>query len=1110
MQLKSVFFSRALANRSFRGIHVCAAAAVSVLLLSTALLLASCAHAVNTRGGEVKGSGSSSGSSGGTAGGGSANGTAPGFVVGADAASYSVGTRIDYSSTAGSSGGLGYVTVTPLPSGTLFTERQSGFAVSWTTYSVTVTINGTAFPVSFSAGDTSAVVIENVPVGATLSATAAIGVTSSDTLSYSSLNAATSAASTIQRGSNSITLWVQYPLSCVMSSGPAGQGASVTGTVPAYYTNGSPTTLPAATPSYTDSSLGCAMYFQGWSLEDGGTVAISAGSPLPADGTYKGSLTLYAVYAENALPISVTADKTVLTAGAADADLTATLTISSATLVPMVTDCSSQLSTDPPVQSPSDPSAYTMEVHIAGMTSPVWYEDDTPASVTVKVGTQTRVVNFTLKNKYSYYLKNHAGQGGSIVRGPVAAGGTVAFAAAVSTVAAYSTPVPEERSIVAFKDTATGTTYTHLDFPITFNSTNFSSRSVTLQAVLDFDMSVSGGLGDSGGHLGTADDPYVIDYNSTSVTDRMSVSVAVTENLGSVIALTNAGGKLNVTAGANPTITINKSALSASDVPAAGLTYAVTVKDYKTGTSDSNPANVYAEKTFYVKIVRIPFRLDTTSTAPSLIAGSTADDAETSVTVEGIGSEPVLSASPSGLVTLSSYQQNASDYIVTMTIASSGGNQVWFDDDTDVTVTISDGSYSQTVGLTLQNKYTYTLRNHSSNASLYSTSVDAGTELDFATAAGYVTSVPAGRAVIAFKDTAADTLYKQSDFPITFDSTNFSSRSINLKAVLGFAVTVTPSSYAPSGVTQDGTVTNPYLLRLYGAAAEKTLSISASNLLGELRVRTGNTNVFDISGTSSYSVTIRSTLDADSVASVPYEIKVRDVVSSTAQTEAAENTAANKYAEKSVYIKIILDIGSKASPDAVGDIVFSDGSASAYTDTLTDDQKNAAVAVIFDAANKKGVGLNVGTSKCWCVEGTIAYPVRTYATSFDDGKANTNQIAGLSDYSAANYPAFDYCRSYSVPGFTSGWYLPARNELLSLRTNKTAVEAALTSLGKTSPFVMDQMYFSSTNNDSNVTPSYGTFVELLYDTSDPTAYGAYGSTPKRNTACNVVAVRTFD
>lgn len=42
-------------------------------------------------------------------------------------------------------------------------------------------------------------------------------------------------------------------------------------------------------------------------------------------------------------------------------------------------------------------------------------------------------------------------------------------------------------------------------------------------------------------------------------------------------------------------------------------------------------------------------------------------------------------------------------------------------------------------------------------------------------------------------------------------------------------------------------------------------------------------------------------------------------------------------------------IGSKSAPDAVGDIVFSDGSAEAYTEgmTLTDEQKSSAVAVIF-------------------------------------------------------------------------------------------------------------------------------------------------------------------
>ncbi|MBR4321243.1 BspA family leucine-rich repeat surface protein [Treponema sp.] len=45
----------------------------------------------------------------------------------------------------------------------------------------------------------------------------------------------------------------------------------------------------------------------------------------------------------------------------------------------------------------------------------------------------------------------------------------------------------------------------------------------------------------------------------------------------------------------------------------------------------------------------------------------------------------------------------------------------------------------------------------------------------------------------------------------------------------------------------------------------------------------------------------------------------------------------------------VVPIGSKSAPDAVGDIVFSDGSAEAYTEgmTLTDEQKSSAVAVIF-------------------------------------------------------------------------------------------------------------------------------------------------------------------
>ena len=206
------------------------------------------------------------------------------------------GTAVDADS------GLGYVTVTPLPAGTLFTETQSGLDVTWSTYSVTVTIGGTNFPVNFNAGDTRAVVIEKVPVGASLSATATIGVSSTNpgaALGYSSLTASTLSPVTIQSGSNAITMWVQYPLECHISTAYQAD-ASITGTPPAYYTNAGPAALAEVTASYTDSSTGSNMRFTGWSLTDGGPVVI-AGHSIPA-GQYKGKLSLWANYDIGSLP----------------------------------------------------------------------------------------------------------------------------------------------------------------------------------------------------------------------------------------------------------------------------------------------------------------------------------------------------------------------------------------------------------------------------------------------------------------------------------------------------------------------------------------------------------------------------------------------------------------------------------------------------------------------------------------------------------------------------------------------------------------------------------------------------------------------------------------
>ena len=491
-------------------------------------------------------------------------------------------------------------------------------------------------------------------------------------------------------------------------------------------------------------------------------------------------------------------------------------------------------------------------------------------------------------------------------------------------------------------------------------------------------------------------------------------------------------------------------------------------------------------------------------TADRTVLTATASSADlATITITGATETPLLTPS-SALLNIDPPVQDASDsQTYTVSVGIPGGTApVWFDDDTSVSVNVTVGSEEHTVSFTLKNKYTYYLKNHvGAGGTIARGPLESGGTLAFADAtavfaSGYAVPIPSGRSVIAFKDEATGTIYKKADFPITFNSTNFSSRSITFQAVLDFTYTIS-GGRATGAPEPAGTEADPFMLVFDSPDGELTcIDLTISDYIGTMSTESNSGGNLTISGsdTDSPAITIASTVTYASIPTAGWKYKVTLTDSGTG-------------VYKDLWVKVCRLTGSKAAPNAVGDIVFSDGSAEACTATLTDEQKNAAVAVIFDAANKKGVGLNVGSGKCWCVEGTIAYPVRTYATSFDDGKANTDQIAGLSDYSAANYPAFDYCRSYSVPGYTSGWYLPARNELLSLRTNKTAVEAAFTSLGAASPFVMDRIYFASTQDDSDTTPHYGKYVYLFY--SDTTTAG-YGSTAKRNPAGNAIAVRTFD
>lgn len=170
-------------------------------------------------------------------------------------------------------------------------------------------------------------------------------------------------------------------------------------------------------------------------------------------------------------------------------------------------------------------------------------------------------------------------------------------------------------------------------------------------------------------------------------------------------------------------------------------------------------------------------------------------------------------------------------------------------------------------------------------------------------------------------------------------------------------------------------------------------------------------------------------------------------------------------------------LGTKAPgvAKAVGDIVFNDGSATPYTAelTLSDEQKDAAIAVIFkvDGGKTLGVGLkHNGSGLAWCTSDAKAYntniktiqcPASGAAgnltfTGDTDGSDNLEQIAsflttaGLADDTTdpSKYPAFYFAKNYKTTAtnlgaaYENGWYLPTVAELFDIWKEKATVDAA--------------------------------------------------------------------
>lgn len=154
----------------------------------------------------------------------------------------------------------------------------------------------------------------------------------------------------------------------------------------------------------------------------------------------------------------------------------------------------------------------------------------------------------------------------------------------------------------------------------------------------------------------------------------------------------------------------------------------------------------------------------------------------------------------------------------------------------------------------------------------------------------------------------------------------------------------------------------------------------------------------------------------------------------------------------------------------LGDIVLDNGLVVRYADRdkMTASQKSAAVAIIFDAANKKGVGVKIGEKKKWCSDGAGLYNTNEYTVSEEDGYANktaAHQHMGV--WSAGAYPSFWLAEVENRKGIYNddNWYLPASKELITLFANLETVNNSFDALGITTKIVEGDWTWSSSCPD---------------------------------------------
>ncbi len=138
--------------------------------------------------------------------------------------------------------------------------------------------------------------------------------------------------------------------------------------------------------------------------------------------------------------------------------------------------------------------------------------------------------------------------------------------------------------------------------------------------------------------------------------------------------------------------------------------------------------------------------------------------------------------------------------------------------------------------------------------------------------------------------------------------------------------------------------------------------------------------------------------------------------------------------------------------------------------------ENGKEGVVFEVWDNGRHGRIVSldeTELQWCTYEQYTREITLGLTNKSDGKANTDKVMQRGD--SNQYPAFVWCRNKGAD-----WYLPAKEELITIYNNKSAINSTLAEYGTKLDRYRYSYYWSSTEYE-DYEPEFSAWHVYMYD-----------------------------